>query len=80
MMGYGGDAWGWCGLLVNVLAVLVFSGVVIAAVVLAVRVRGDGRSDPPALGDNGFARAGQVAASPGARSDMGGDDFYRRLM
>src|SRR6516165_6207226 len=32
------------------------------------------------LGDSGFTRARQVAASPGARNDMGGDDFYRRLM
>jgi len=79
-MWYGGDGWAWCAVLVNVLAVVVFLGVVIAAVVLAVRVRGEGRRDPSALGDSGFTRAGQVAASPGARNDMGGDDFYRRLM
>jgi hypothetical protein len=80
MMWYGGDGWGWCGVIVNVLAVVVFLGVVSAAVVLAVRISGERQSDPSALGDNGFARAGQLAASPGARGDMGGDDFYRRLM
>ena len=78
-MWYGGDGWAWCGVLLNVLAVAVFLGVVIAAVVLAVRVRGERRSDPPALGDSGFARAGPVP-SPGARSAMGDDDFNRRLM
>jgi hypothetical protein len=79
MMWYGGNGWGWCGVVLNVLAVAVFLGVVIAAVVLAIRVRGDRRSDPPALGDNGFARTGQPAAS-GTHPDSGEDAFYRRLM
>jgi uncharacterized membrane protein len=80
MMWYGGDGWGWCGVIVNVLAVVVFLGVIIAAVVLVVHARGEGRGDPSALGDNGSARTGQVAASPGARGNVGEDDFYRRLM
>jgi hypothetical protein len=80
MMWYGGDGWGWCGVILNVLATVVFLGVVIAAAVLAVRVPGDRRSDPSARGDNGFARAGPVVAPPGARGDTGEDDFYRRLM
>jgi uncharacterized membrane protein len=79
-MWYGGDGWGWCGVILNVLAVAVFLGVVIAAVVLAVHVRGEGRSVPTTLGDSGFARAGQVAAPPGARGDMGDEDYFRRLM
>jgi uncharacterized membrane protein len=80
MMWYGGGGWGWCGGLLNVLAVVVFLGVVIAVVVLAIRVRGEGRSGPSAGADGGFARAGQVGASPGARGDTGEDDFHRRLM
>jgi hypothetical protein len=79
-MWYGGDGWGWCGVILNVLAVAVFLGVVIAAVVLAVHVRGEGRSGPAALEDSDFARAGQVAASPGARGDVGDDGLYRRWM
>jgi uncharacterized membrane protein len=79
-MWYGGDGWGWCGVILNVLAVVVFLGVVIAAVVLAVHVRGERRSDPAALGDSDFARAGQVSESPGARGDVGDNDFYRRWM
>ena len=79
-MWYGGDGWAWCGVLLNVLAVAVFLGVVIAAVVLAVRVGDEGRNDPPALGDSGFAHAGHLASSPGARNDLGDDDFYHRLM
>jgi hypothetical protein len=79
MMWYGGDGWAWCGVLLNVLAVAVFLGVVIAAVVLAIRVHSKRRSDPSALGDSGFARAG-LATSPGARHDLGDDEFHRRLM
>lgn len=79
MMWYGGG-WGWCGVIVNVLAVTLFLGLIIAAVALAVHARGAGRGDPSALADNGFARARQVAPSPGARGDVGEDDFYRRLM
>lgn len=73
MMWYGG---GWCGQILNLLAVVALTGVVIAAVVLAVRVRGEGRSDPR---DGGFARATQVGPL-GARRDLGDDDPYRRLM
>jgi hypothetical protein len=80
MMWYGADSWAWCVVLLNVLAVTVFLGVVIAAVVLAARVRGERPSHPSAPADNGFAPAGQVAASPGARNDIGRDNFYRRLM
>jgi hypothetical protein len=81
MMWYDGDGWGWCGVILNVLAVAVFLGIVIAAVVLALRVRGEGRGDPSELGDNGFAQAGQPAASPSPRGDTGDDDlFSRRLM
>jgi uncharacterized membrane protein len=76
MMWYGGDGWGWCALIVNVLAVVVFLGVIIAAIVLA--VRSAERSDVSAMGDTGSARAPEE--SPGVRGDMGDDDFYRRLM
>jgi len=80
MMWYGGDGWGWCALIVNVLAVVVFLGVIIAAIVLAVRFRSAERSDVSAMGDTGSARAPEVLAARGARGDMGDDDFYRRLM
>ena len=80
MMWYSPDDWAWCGVLVNVLAVTVFLGILITIVVLAIRVHGEGRSDPAALRDGDFARVGQVAASPGARVAPGEDEFYRRLM
>jgi hypothetical protein len=79
MMWYSADDWAWCGVLVNVLAVTVFLGILITIVVLAIRVHGEGRSDPAALRDGDFARVGQ-AASPGARGGPGEDDFHRRLM
>jgi hypothetical protein len=75
-MWYGRDGWGWCGVIFNVLAVALFLGVIIAAVALAVHVRGGGQSDPTALDDSGFARAGQAAASSGARDDLGDNEFY----
>ena len=65
---------------VNVLVVTLFLGILIAGVVLAFRVLGEGRSDRAARRNGGFAPAGQVAAPPGARGDMGNDDLYHRLM
>jgi hypothetical protein len=80
MTWYSADAWAWCGVLVNVLAVTVFLGILIAIVVLAIRVHGEGRSDRAARRDGGFARVGQAAVPPGAQGDMGNDDFSHRLM
>jgi uncharacterized membrane protein len=77
-MWYGGDGWGWCTHIVNVLALVVFLGVIIAAIVLAVR-RAE-RTDVSAMGYTGSARTPEVPAVRGARGDMGDDDFYRRLM
>jgi hypothetical protein len=79
-MWYGGDGWGWCAVIVNVVAVVVFSGAIIAAIVLAVRSRSGGRSDLSAPRDGGSTGAEGVLAAPGARGEMGNDDFYRRLM
>ncbi|EFG79790.1 hypothetical protein HMPREF0591_0307 [Mycobacterium parascrofulaceum ATCC BAA-614] len=80
MMSYGGDSWVWCGALFNVLAVVVFLGVITAAVVLAMHVSGAGRSGPSAGADGGFGRAGHVPPSPGARGDAEEDDFYHPAM
>ncbi|MCA2242216.1 MULTISPECIES: hypothetical protein [Mycobacterium] len=80
MISYGADSWVWCGTLFNGLAVMLFLGVVITAVVLAIHVRDARRSVPSAGADGGFDRAGQVPTSPGARGDADGDDVCRRLM
>jgi uncharacterized membrane protein len=80
MMWYGGDGWGWCGVIVNVLAVVVFLGAIIAAIVLAVRFRSGGRTDLSAPRDSDSSRAEAVLAARGARSDVDNDEFFRRLM
>ncbi|MBX9639514.1 MAG: hypothetical protein K2X97_07235 [Mycobacteriaceae bacterium] len=54
---YGGNGWGWCSGGVNIPAMLLLWGVIIAATILAVRVALRERSDPPAATSNGFARA-----------------------
>lgn len=76
MMSYGGDGWVWCSALFNTLGVMVILGVITAAVVLAVRLGGAGRSGRSAGGDGAFARVG----SPHERGDAEEDEFYRRLM
>jgi uncharacterized membrane protein len=78
MMWYGGDVWAWCALILNVLAVVVFLGVIIAAIVLA--VRSAERSGRSATGDAGSARAPEVFAAGDVRGEMGDDDIYRRPM
>jgi uncharacterized membrane protein len=78
MMWYGGDVWAWCALILNVLAVVVFLGVSIAAIVLA--VRSAERSDRSATGDAGSAQAPEVSAARGVRGDLGNHDFHRRPM
>jgi hypothetical protein len=57
MMWYGGDGWGWGGVIVNVLAMVVFWGAVITVIVFAVWFRSGERSDPWAPRDTGSTRA-----------------------
>jgi uncharacterized membrane protein len=73
MMWYGVDGWGWCALIVNVLAVVVFLGVIIAVIVLA--VRSAERSNVSATLDSGSARPPKVSAEHGARVATDDDDF-----
>jgi putative membrane protein len=80
MMWYGGDLWGWCGVIVNVVAVAVFLGAIIAAIALAVRFGSGGRSDLSAPRDGGSTRAEAVLAARGAPGRMDNDEFHRRLM
>jgi uncharacterized membrane protein len=79
MMWYGGDFWGWCGVIVNVVAVAVFLGAIIAAIAVAARLGSGGRSDLSAARDSGSIRAEALAAR-GARGGMDNDEFHRRLM
>ncbi len=80
MMWYGGDGWGWCGVIVNVVAVVVFLGAIIATIVVAVRFRSGERRDLWAPRDSGSSRAEAVLAARGARSEVDNDEFFRRLM
>jgi putative membrane protein len=78
MTWYGGDGWGWCGVFVNVVAVAVFLGAIIAAIFLA--GRSGGRSDLSAPRDGGSSRAEEMLAARGAPGRMDNDEFHRRLM
>jgi uncharacterized membrane protein len=78
MTWYGGNGWGWCALIVNVLAVAVFLNVLTAAIFLA--VRSAERRDVSATLDTGSARAPEVLAEHGARHATDENEFYRRSM
>jgi uncharacterized membrane protein len=77
MTWFGGDGWGWCGLIFNMLAMAVFWG---AAIVLAVHFLTRERSNPSAMTVTGSTRAEAVSPVRFARSEMDNDQFYRRLM
>lgn len=80
MMWLSAHAWGWCSATSNIPAMVLLWGAVLTAIVVTVRFASRQPSDSSAPTGTGFARAGHVAPSPGARGDVGEDDFYRRLM
>jgi putative membrane protein len=80
MTWFGGDGWGWCGLIVNGLAMAVFWGAVFTAILLAAHFLTRGRSNPPAMTVTGSTRAEGVSAARFARGEMDNDEYYRRLM
>jgi uncharacterized membrane protein len=73
----GGDGWGWCGLIFNVLVIAAFWG---ATIVLAAHFVIRERRNLPATALVGSSRAEGVAAARFARDETDDDDFYRRLM
>lgn len=77
MTWFGGDGWGWCGLVFNVLVMAVFWG---AAIVLGVHLLTRERSNPSAMTVTGSTRAEAVSPVRFARGEMDNDEFYRRLM
>jgi putative membrane protein len=80
MTWFGGDGWGWCGLIFNGLAMAVFWGAVFTAILLAVHLLSRERSNPSAMTVAGSTRAQGVSPARVARGEMDNDDFYRRLM
>jgi putative membrane protein len=80
MTWFGGDGWGWCGLIFNGLAMAVFWGAVFTAILLAVHFLTRGRSNPSATTVTGSTRAEAVSPARFARGEMDDDEFYRRLM
>ena len=75
MMWYGGDGWGWGGLIVNVLAMVVFWGAVIIAIGLAIHFLRRDRGDVSAPRDTGSTGAEDVLAERAARGEMDNDEF-----
>jgi putative membrane protein len=80
IMWYGGGSWGWCSVIVNVLAVVVFLSAIIAAIVVAVRFPTREGSAPSAPRDGGSSRAQDVLATRFAGGGFYDDEFERRLM
>lgn len=80
MTWFGGHGWGWCGLIFNGLAMAVFWGAVVTAIVLAVHVLSRERSNPSAMTAAGSTRAEGGSPASLARGDLDNDEFYRRLM
>jgi putative membrane protein len=77
---FGGDGWGWCGLIFNGLAMAVFWGAVFTAILLAVHLLSRERNNPSAMAVAGSIRAQGVSPARVAGGEMDNDDFYRRLM
>lgn len=80
MTWFGGDGWGWCGLIFNGLAMAVFWGAAFTAILLAVHLLSRERSNSPAMTVAGSTRAGGGPPAGFARADMNDDEFHRRLM
>jgi uncharacterized membrane protein len=80
MRWFGGDGWGWCGLIFNGLAMAVFWGAVFTAILLTVHLLSRERSNTSAMTVAGSTPAEGVTPARVTRGEMGNDDFYRRLM
>lgn len=78
---YGGHGWGWCGMMLNIPAMVLLWGAAVAAVVMATRLAVRRPGDPPDQTNTGRLRPDAMAAkgiTPPRGSDS--DEFYRRLM
>jgi uncharacterized membrane protein len=80
MTWYGRGGWGWCGSVFNDLAMAVFWGAVVIAVLLAVHYLITRRSNPSLMTVTGTTGAEGAPAVRPARGEMDNDEFYRRLM
>ena len=80
MRWFGGDGWGWCGLIFNGLAMAVFWGAVFTAILLVVHLLSRERSNTSAMTVAGSTPAEGLTPARVIRGEMGNDDFYRRLM
>jgi putative membrane protein len=79
MTWYGRDGWGSCGSVFNDLAMAVFWGAVVTAILLAVHYLITRRSNQLLMTTGTTGAEGAAAVSP-ARGEMDNDEFYRRLM
>ena len=80
MTWFGGDGSGWCGLIVNGLAMAVFWGAVFTAILLAVHLLSRERSNRSAMSVAGSTPTEGVSPAHFAGGEMDNDEFYRRLM
>lgn len=71
------NAWGWCG---HLPAIVALWAMIFAAMMFAAGFIVRQRNDPPAATRTGPIHPEGVAAGRAGRSEMGDDDFYRRLM
>ncbi len=79
MRGYGwdGGGWGWGAWLLMAAMMVIFWGVVIAALVTFLRYSGHRRNEPPSGGD-GRDQALRILDERFARGDIDADEYTRR--
>jgi hypothetical protein len=80
MMWYSGVGSGLCGVIVNVLAMVLLWGAAFTAIVLAAQFLSRERSNPAATRASGPTRAEGFPNAPSAGPDIDSDEFYKRLM
>lgn len=80
MMWYGGVGSGWCGAIVNVVAMVLLWSAVFTTIVVAVGFAVRPRREPPAPMGTGSGETPTTVTARIARTAMDNDEFYRRLM
>ena len=77
---YGGNGWGWCGMIAHIPSMMILWGVVFSAMALAVGFAIRQRTDPPAPTATGYIQPEGAVTARIRRSETDNDEFSRRLM
>ncbi|HTX93339.1 MAG TPA: hypothetical protein VME67_00010 [Mycobacterium sp.] len=77
---YGGNGWGWCGMIAHIPSMVILWAVVFTAMGLALGFGVRQRNEPPAPTAAGSVRPEGAVSARISRSETNNDEFWRRLM